>query len=141
LKNYATYKGIRQIFVLRTDGTIVASIHPEDLKQKVGDINFYLEKRQFTREEERRDGSGKRKEEHVYYYVNPVLNRPECYQCHDKKERIVGSLVVANSMSEMDEMVYKVEIHSVILAMITIAFLSTILGFLFLRFVERPSTG
>jgi signal transduction histidine kinase len=49
-------------------------------------------------------------------------------------------LVVAESMREMHEMIHKVQIHSIILAVITIAFLASVLGLLFLKFVERPIT-
>ena len=37
-------------------------------------------------------------------------------------------------------MIYKVQIHSIILAIITIGFLASVLGLLFLKFVERPIT-
>jgi signal transduction histidine kinase len=38
----------------------------------------------------------------------------------------------------MDTMISKIEIHSIILAIITIAFLSFVLGFLFLKFINIP---
>jgi signal transduction histidine kinase len=66
------------------------------------------------------------------------LNRPECFQCHGKEKKIIGVLTVANSLKEMDTMISKIEIHSIILAIITIAFLSFILGFLFFKFVNVP---
>jgi signal transduction histidine kinase len=66
------------------------------------------------------------------------LNRPECFQCHDKEKKIIGVLTVANSLKEMDTMISKIEIHSIILAVIIIAFLSFVLGFLFLKFVNIP---
>jgi len=50
----------------------------------------------------------------------------------------VGVLVVAESMREMHSMIRKVQMHSTILAIITIAFLSFVLGFLFLRVINLP---
>ena len=47
-------------------------------------------------------------------------------------------MTVANSLKEMDTMISKVEIHSITLAIITIAFLSFVLGFLFLKFINVP---
>ena len=41
-------------------------------------------------------------------------------------------------MKEMHDMIRKVQIHSIILAIITIAFLSFVLGFLFLRVINVP---
>jgi hypothetical protein len=43
-------------------------------------------------------------------------------------------------MRETEEMVRKVEYHSIILAVITIGFLASALGLLFVKFVERPIT-
>jgi len=86
------------------------------------------------------DGGGRVGHESVYCYVNPIQNRPECYQCHDRKSPIVGVLVVAESMKEMHDMIRKVQAHSIILAVITIGFLASVLALLFLKFIKRPIT-
>jgi hypothetical protein len=138
LQNFATYKGISKIYVLQTDGTIMASTDERELNKKVENIDFYLKKRYFEKEEALRNDEGKIVHEPVYYYINPVENRPECFQCHDKKNQVTGVIVVAESMREMHDMIYKVQIHSVILAILTIAFLSFVLGFLFLKFINVP---
>ena len=140
LQNYITYKGIWKINVFRPDGTIMATTDEGELNKRVEDVNFYLNNRSFVKEEAIRDKSNRWVYRPIYYYVNPIQNRPECFQCHDKKQKVVGILVVAESMREMDEMVYKVKIHSIILAVITIGFLASVLGLLFLKFVERPIT-
>ena len=138
LQNFATYKGILKINVLQTDGTIMASTDERELNKKVENIDFYLKKRYFEKEEALRNDAGKIVHEPVYYYINPVQNRPECFQCHDKKNQVTGVIVVAESMREMHNLIYKVQIHSIILAIVTIAFLSFVLGFLFLRFINVP---
>lgn len=141
LQNYATYRNIWRIYLFRPDGTIKASTNGEEFNKKVEDVDFYLKRKYFVREETGRGGTGKKEHYRVYYYVNPIVNKPECFQCHNRKEGITGILVVANSMKEMDQMISRVEIHSVILAVITIGFLSSVLAILFLRFVERPITS
>jgi signal transduction histidine kinase len=138
LQNFATYKGIWKIYIFRPDGTIVATTYERELNKKVENVNFYLEKRYFEKEETRRDQAGRIVREAVYFYVNPIQNRPECFQCHDKKDQVVGVLVVAESMKEMHGMIYKVQMHSIILAIITILFLSFVLGFLFSRVINVP---
>lgn len=140
LQNFAVYKGIWKIHVFRPDGTITATTYEEELNKKVENVDFYLKNRYFEKEEAVRTNAGKIVHEAVYYYVNPIQNKPECFQCHDKKNQVIGVLVVAESMREMHDMIHKVQLHSIILAVITIGFLSSILGLLFLKFIERPIT-
>ncbi len=116
LQNFAAYKGIWKIHVFRPDGTIMATTYEGELNKKVENVDFFLKNRSFEKEETLRSKDGKIGREAVFYYVNPIQNNPECFQCHNKKDQVVGVLVVAESMREMDEMIYKVQIHSIILA-------------------------
>jgi hypothetical protein len=138
LKNYVVYKDVRKIFLFSTDGIIRASTEEDELNKKVGDVEFYLKDHNFIREEMVQLKDGRKEKGRVYYYNTPILNRPECFQCHDKSQKIIGVLTVANSLKEMDTMISKIEIHSILLAVITIAFLSFVLGFLFLKFINVP---
>src|SRR4030042_6314906 len=108
LKNYAGYRGIWKINVVRPDGTIIASTLEEELNKKVENVDFYFKNRYFEKEESIRDNRGKQQREAIFYYINPILNKPECFQCHDKKHRIIGSLVIADSMKETHELISKV---------------------------------
>ncbi len=138
LKNFAVYKDVRKISLFSIDGTIKASTQEDELNRKVGGLEFYLRNHHFIREEMVQLKEGRKERERVYYFNTPILNRPECFQCHDKEKKIIGVLTVANSLKEMDTMISKIEIHSIILAIITIIFLSFVLGFLFLKFVNIP---
>jgi len=138
LKTFIVYKDVRKINLFSMDGTIKASTEDDELNKKVSDVNFYLKNHHFIREEMVQLKNGRKERERVYYFNSPILNRPECFQCHDKKEKIIGVLTVSNSLKEMDTMISKIEIHSIILAIITIAFLSFVLGFLFLKFINVP---
>jgi two-component system NtrC family sensor kinase len=138
LKNYTVYKDIRKISIIDMDGIIKASTQDEDLNKKAGDPDFYLKDHHYIREEVIEQQGGKNQRERIFYYNTPILNRPECFQCHGKANKIIGVLTVANSLKEMDTMISKIEFHSVILAAITIAFLSFILGFLFLKVINVP---
>ncbi len=138
LKNYIIYKDVRKIFLFSGDGVIRASTQDDELNKKVGDIETYLKERNFIREEMVQGKNGKKERERLYYYNTPILNKPECFQCHDRGKKIIGVLTVANSLEEMETMIWKIEIHSIILAIITIAFLSFAIGFLFLKFVNVP---
>jgi len=138
LKNYMVYKDIRKISIVSMDGIIRASTQDEELNKKIGDADFYLKDQHFIREEVTELIDGRKGRERIFYYNTPILNRPECFQCHDKRNKIIGVLTVANSLKEMDTMVSKIEIHSIILAVITIGSLSFVLGFLFLKFINLP---
>ena len=138
LKNYVVYKDVRKITLFSIDGTIKASTQDGELNKKVSDVNFYLKNHHFIREEMVQLKNGRKERERVYYFNSPILNRPECFQCHGKEQKIIGVLIVSNSLKEMDTMISKIEIHSIILAIITIAFLSFVLGFLFLKFINVP---
>jgi two-component system NtrC family sensor kinase len=140
LQNFATYRGIQKINVFTPDGTIIASTFEEELKKNVGNIDFFLENRNFIREERVLNKDGRREQQRIYYYVNPILNKPECFQCHNQREKIVGILTVANSLKEMDEEVSKVKRDAVVIAIITIGFMSSALGLLFMRIINRPIT-
>ena len=123
LKNYVVYKDVRKIFLFSMDGIIRASTQDDELNKKVTDVEFYLKDRDFIREEMVQLKDGKKERGRVYYYNTLILNRPECFQCHDKGKKIIGVLTVANSLKEMETMIWRIEIHSIILAIITIAFL------------------
>lgn len=138
LKNYAIYKDVRRIAIFSMDGTIRASTQDDELNKKVGDVQFYLKDHHFIREEMVQHKDGSKERERIYYFNTPILNRPECFQCHDKENKVVGVLTVSNSLREMDTMISKIEIHSIILAIITIVFLSFVLGFLFFKFINVP---
>ena len=138
LRNFAVYRDVRKISLFSDDGTIKASTQEDELNRKVGDLEFYLRVHNFIREEKVQLKDGRIERERVYYFNSPILNRPECFQCHDKEKKIIGVLTVANSLKEMDTMISKIEIHSIILAIVIVAFLSFVLGFLFLKFVNIP---
>jgi len=138
LKNYLVYKDVRKIYLFSMDGIIRASTQDDELNKKVGDVEFYLKDRHFIREEIFQGKNGEKEKERVYYYNTPIWNRPECFQCHDKGKKIIGVLTVSNSLKEMETMISKIEIHSIILAIIIIGFLSFALGFLFLKFIDIP---
>lgn len=139
LKNF-TYRGIWKINLFRPDGIIRASTQEEELNRNVGDVEFFLKNQYFIKEEIVRLDNGKRGGEKIYYFNSPILNHPECYQCHSQKEKIVGILSVATSLREMDEEISKVKRDATILAIITIGSLSSVLGLLLLRFVNFPIT-
>jgi signal transduction histidine kinase len=138
LKNYAIYKDVRRIALFSMDGMIRASTQEDELNKKVEDAQFYLKDHHFIREEMVQLKDGKTERERVYYFNTPILNRPECFQCHGKENKIVGVLTVSNSLREMDKMISMIEIHSIILAVLTIVFLSFVLGFLFFKFINVP---
>jgi hypothetical protein len=138
LKNYLVYKDVRKISLFGIDGIIRASTQDDELNKKVSDVEFYLKDHHFIREEVVQLKNGDKERERVYYFNTPILNRPECFQCHDKGKKIIGVLTVSNSLKEMDTMISKIEIHSIILAILIIVFLSFVLGFLFLKFIDVP---
>jgi len=140
LRNYATYREIKKILLLSSDGTVKASTSDLDLNQKIRDIDIFLKRKYFIREEMVRLGDGRMERERVFYFNNPIANRPECYLCHNQEDKNVGVLIVSHSLKGMEQMISKIEVHSIILAIITIGFLSTVLGLFFLKFINIPIT-
>ena len=138
LKSFTVYRGIWKINLFRPDGIVKASTHDEELDRNIGDVDYYLKNQYFVREETVRDESGKKVKERIYYFNNPILNKPECFHCHRGEERIIGILTVANSLKDMDEEISKAKRDSLIIATITIGSLSLVLGLLFLRFINLP---
>ncbi len=138
LKNFATYRGISKINIFRPDGLIKVSSQEWELNKNVGDVEFFLKNQYFIREELVQSEKGKKERERIYYFNNPILNKPECYHCHSPKEEIIGILTVANSLKEMDGEISKVKREAFILAIITIGSLSILLGFIFQKFVNLP---
>lgn len=138
LKNFAVYRGIKKIMLFSPDGIIRASTRVDELDRNVGNIDYFLKNQSFFREEAVQDERGEIEKERVYYFHSPVLNHPECFQCHNPGEKILGILTVASSLKENDQIVSKVQTHSIVLAIVTVGFLSFFLIFLFVRFVEHP---
>ena len=61
-------------------------------------VELFLKNQYFIREEMVEKESGKREKERIYYFNKPILNKPECFQCHNQKERVIAVLTVANSL-------------------------------------------
>jgi len=137
LKNF-TYRGIWKINLFRPDGVIRASTSEEELNKKIEDVGFFLNNQYFIKEEVVQQENGKKKVERIYYLNSPILNHPECYSCHSSKDKIIGILTVANTLQDMDEEISKVKRNAVFIAIITIGFLISGLGLLFLRLVNIP---
>ena len=138
LKNFAVYRGIWKINLFSPEGIIKASTSNDELNNKIWDAEFFLKNQYFIREEVVDHENGRKEKERVYYFNNPILNRPECFQCHEAKQKMIAVLTVANSLRDMDEDLSKVKRNSFILTIITIGSLSLVLGVLFLRFLNLP---
>lgn len=137
LKNFV-YGGIWKIDVFTPDGIIKASTNDEELNKKVEILDLFTKRQFFIREETVRSAEGKRAQMRVYYFNRPILNKPECFQCHSQKQETIGTLTVANSLKDMDEEIFKRKKDAVIIAILTIGALSFVLGLLFLKFVNAP---
>ncbi len=138
LKSFAVYRGIWKINLFSPDGVIKASTNSDELDKKIWDVEFFVKNQYFIREEMVHHESGRKGKERIYYFNQPILNKPECFQCHEAKKEMIAVLTVANSLRDMDEELSKVKKDSVILAIITIGSLSSVLGLLFLRFLNLP---
>jgi len=68
LRNYATYREIKKILLLSSDGTVKASTSDLDLNQKIRDIDIFLKRKYFIREEMVRLGDGRMERERVFYF-------------------------------------------------------------------------
>jgi signal transduction histidine kinase len=138
LRNFAVYRGITKIALFTPDGTIRSSTRVDELNKRVGNVDFYLKNKSFLQKETDQEEKGETEKIRVYYFNSPILNQPECFQCHNPQEKVLGILTVGNSLKENDEIVLKVQLHSIILALVTVGFLSFVLIFLFFRFIEHP---
>ena len=85
LKNFI-YGGIWKINVFKPDGTIMASTRDEELNTNVTDVDFFLKNQFFIRNEVFQNPNGRRDQERIYYFNNPIRNKPECFRCHPAKD-------------------------------------------------------
>ncbi len=132
------HQGIWKINIFKPDGTIVASTFDEELNKNIGNVEFLLKKSSFVREESVLDDHGKPEQENVYYVVNPILNKAECFECHGEENKMIGAVTVGNSLKEMDQEILAVKREAVITAVGMIALLCLAQGLLFMRFVNSP---
>jgi signal transduction histidine kinase len=137
LKNYI-YGGIWKINLFTPDGIIRASSIDAEFNQPIEDPDLFTKTQFFIREESIRREDGKKERTRIYYFNRPILNKPECFSCHRKRGETIATLTVANSLKEMDEEIFRQKRDAVIVAVLTIAALSFVLGLLFLRFVNTP---
>lgn len=137
LRNF-TYSGIYKINVFRPDGLITASTVEKELGERVKDVEFFLNDPYFIREETILEETGKVRKERVSYLNRPILNHPECFQCHNPQQKIVAVLTVANTLRKVEEEISRVKRNTLLIAILTVGFLSLSLGILFARFVNRP---
>ena len=137
LKNFV-YGGIWKINVFTPDGIIRASTNDAELNKLVEDPDLFTRNEFFIREENTLREDGKKEQARIYYFNRPILNKPECFSCHRGKEKAIAFLTVANSLRDMDEEIFERKKDAVIVAVLTIAALSFVLGLLFLRFVNTP---
>jgi len=137
LKNFI-YGGIWKINVFTPDGIIRASTNDAELNKLVEDPDLFTRNEFFIREENTLRADGKKERGRIYYFNRAILNKPECFSCHRGKEKAIAFLTVANSLRDMDEEIFERKKDAVIVAVLTIAALSFVLGLLFLRFVNTP---
>jgi len=137
LRNF-TYAGIYKINVFRPDGLITASTLEKELGERVKGVDFFLKHPYFVREETITDETGRIRKERVSYLNRPILNHPECFQCHSPQQKIIAVLTVANTLRKVEEEVSKVKRNTVLIAILTVGFLSLSLVVIFARFVNKP---
>lgn len=134
------HPGIWKITLFGPDGRIVASTNKNELNKKVRDIDFFLNNQYFVKEETVQGKRGQRGTEKIYYLNSTIYNRPKCFRCHGSKGKIIGIMSIGNTLKEMDEEISLAKKDTLITSIITIGFLSSILGFLFLKFINVPIT-
>src|SRR4030042_1497425 len=110
LQTYSNYGGIWKISVFKPDGTVVASTFEPEKNKKIEEPEFTLKKKNFIQQETLPGLEGKQKPERIFHRITPILNNPECYNCHAKEEPIIGMLTVASSLKDMDEIVAKAKV-------------------------------
>ncbi|MFB3885118.1 MAG: ATP-binding protein [Thermodesulfobacteriota bacterium] len=137
LRNFAS-EDIWKINIFGLDGIIRASTNLAELNRDVGNVDVFLSNSYFLRGEKILDADGKMKRERIYYFSSPIMNQPQCHQCHDSSEKVIGILAIANSLKKMDREIFMAKVDSVIVAIIMIGSLSLLLSFLFLKFVNSP---
>ena len=97
LRHYGSFKGIWKIHIFRPDGTIMASSDEGEVNKKVENPDFYLKNRSFDREEVSRNRDGKRVREVISFHVYPIENQPKCFECHDRKTKVIDRLIRATA--------------------------------------------
>lgn len=128
---------IEKVSIFDSEGRIRISSEPEErgkrltsspLKHYMGFIEKNLP---FVFEEEE---NGKK----VHSIVKPILNRPQCYGCHDPRHKVNGFLHIDLSLAKAKAQIASIHRFVLFSAMLTVASLSFALWILLSRLVSRP---
>lgn len=69
---------------------------------------------------------------------NPILNKPECYTCHDPQNKLNGILVTDASMKDIEVQLAGNTTRLVLGGLLTFVVLTAIIGFCFRKLVFSP---
>jgi len=137
IQEVGRHPDIERLWILDPEGRIRISSDPEERGKRVTPPRLerymgYLEKNlPFVFEEEE---NGRR----VHSIVKPILNRPECYGCHEPNRKINGILHIDLSLAKVKAQIASLHTSALFSAILTIASLSVAFWLLISRQVSRP---
>ncbi|MBD3377279.1 HAMP domain-containing protein [candidate division KSB1 bacterium] len=77
--------------------------------------------------------------------INPIYNEPSCWQAdchaHPAEQKVLGVLDVALDLNRVDEQLFNSRIKVILFTIITIIVISSLIWFLFKRWVVKPVRG
>ena len=114
--------------ILSTGGSILKSKVPDEIGLKAKGYTPYNPEHQyqpaFSKE--------------AITYFKPILNKPECYQCHGKETKIAGILQVRYDMSRSWNDIISIKRYLVFSNILSILIVATILSLMFSGFILKP---
>ncbi len=87
---------ISSVRIFDGKGTILSSSNPAETGSHIDNDNYREYKQAAGTFIFNKNGQNK------LFFVKPILNRPECYGCHDSKQRVNGVLEVSYSLMKAD---------------------------------------
>ncbi len=116
LKSAIVSPQISDVMILDKDGVIAVRSTNKDIGKKfkldnIPDVSAISKESFFPAVENKN---------HYQYVVNPVFNKPKCYSCHGRSEKILGYYIVKASMDDLLKVAQEHRFINIILTFIIV---------------------
>jgi len=132
-------ESILEIMILDREGKIVHSSNRSDIGRvldRYTDENCRIcHMRRDTEPYENRDVFIEKDNTRIQRSVNVLFNEKECYECHDKSNRINGKLIIDRSMSGTYALIFSIETFMLVFGVVLIFFIYIFLARSFDRYI------
>ncbi len=132
-------KEIPDVRIFDVNGIILSSSNPDEIGKPVDSENYAKYKEAVKTFVFNKDGQNK------LFLVKPILNRPACYGCHNKNQRVNGVLEVSYSLVGADAAIHshlkQLLISGILLCLVLAVAVFVVLEILINRPIKKLKAG